>query len=113
MGVDDEFDIYEDLNLDAILVAAGAEDGIVTSLDPTGTFLISHSSYHIPHITYLSCYHRATLQGHFTHIDPSPLAAVAGTPLSPGDSAVRVGDAPVEVESTGELSGSKVLLRPS
>ena len=47
MGVDDEFDIYEDLNLDAILVAAGAEDGIVTSLDPTGTFLISHSSYHI------------------------------------------------------------------
>ena len=60
MGVDDEFDIYEDLNLDAILVAAGAEDGIVTSLDPTGTFLISHSSYHIPHITFLilqSSYH--------------------------------------------------------
>ena len=61
MGVDDEFDIYEDLNLDAILVAAGAEDGIVTSLDPTGTFLISHS-YHITFlISYLSFYHRATL----------------------------------------------------
>jgi hypothetical protein len=44
VGVDDEFDIYEDLNLDAILVAAGAEDGIVTSIDPTGTFLTSHSS---------------------------------------------------------------------
>lgn len=46
VGVDDEFDIYEDLNLDAILVAAGAEDGIVTSLDPTGTLPTSHFLYH-------------------------------------------------------------------
>lgn len=28
MGVDDEFDIYEDLHLDAILIATGAEEGL-------------------------------------------------------------------------------------
>jgi hypothetical protein len=98
VGVDDEFDIYEDLNLDAILVAAGAEDGIVTSLDPTGALFTSNS-----HLTFL-----ITIDEHskislvIIILLPRPLGAVAGVPLSP-DSAVRVGDAPVEIESTGEM----------
>ena len=28
VGVDDEFDIYEDLHLEAIMIAAGAEEGL-------------------------------------------------------------------------------------
>ena len=35
--MDDEFDIYEDLHLDDILVATVGEDGTVTPVDSTGT----------------------------------------------------------------------------
>ena len=37
--MDEEFDIYEDLHLDAILVATVGEDGTVTPVDSTGTEL--------------------------------------------------------------------------
>jgi hypothetical protein len=37
--VDEEFDIYEDLHLDAILVATVGEDGTVTPIEAAGTEL--------------------------------------------------------------------------
>ena len=37
--MDEEFDIYEDLHLDAILVATVGEDGTVTPIEAAGTEL--------------------------------------------------------------------------
>jgi hypothetical protein len=37
--VDEEFDIYEDLHLDAILVATVGEDGTVTPIEAAGNEL--------------------------------------------------------------------------
>ena len=36
VGVDDEFDIYEDLQLDAIIVSAGVEEGGIAVVDGAG-----------------------------------------------------------------------------
>lgn len=36
--MDDEFDIYEDLQLDAIMMSAGVEEGGIAVVDGTGKY---------------------------------------------------------------------------
>ena len=45
--MDEEFDIYEDLHLDAILVATVGEDGTVTPVEAAGTELTEIYCHHM------------------------------------------------------------------